>query len=155
MIVIWTKICLKICKRSIFPKWAKMVLNWLNEPLGDRLNLTSCLSKSLLNLPSRIGLYQIRSIGWRRLKISKYNFRAVELSKSTITTNSVHLIESTLWSIESSRFLEKRLETASFSPTLYIHHHLRPFKTFEQPYTVSYQLSSLLNIFLSLHIFKL
>ena len=70
-------------------------------------------------------------------------FEPLDLSDYTVITSSIQLTESTIQSTESSRFRAKRLETTSFSLTLYIPHYLWLFKTREQPYLVWKSLFSL------------
>ena len=57
------------------------------------------------------------------------NFEPLDLLDCTVTTSFVQLTASIDQSTEFDRFCAERLETASFSPTLYILYHVRPFDT--------------------------
>ena len=64
------------------------------------------------------------------------NFEPLDLSDYIVATSSIQSTTSMDWLTESGRFYAERLETTSFSPTLYILHHLRPFYTRKQSYIV-------------------
>ena len=75
------------------------------------------------------------------------NSESLDLLDYTVMASSVRLIESSDRSTASGRFCAERLETTSFSPTLYISHYLRPFEAREQPYIIWKPLLSLLSLF--------